>query len=134
MPNVVLDASSLVGALLKPGSIPERAFLTALRTDTICLSAAVGDEVSEVFFRPKFKRAGAERGPLLLAALLDAAVWVFPSVIVTNCRDPKDNKYLELALAASAHCIVSSGLDLLELHPWRGIPVLTPAAYLAWRA
>ena len=50
---------------------------------------------------------------------------------VTDCRDPKDNKYLELALAAKADVIVSSDKDLLVLHPWRDIPVLLPAAYLA---
>lgn len=52
---------------------------------------------------------------------------------VTDCGDAKDNKYLELALAAGADMIVSSDDDLLTLHPWRGIPVLRPAAYLGER-
>jgi predicted nucleic acid-binding protein len=50
---------------------------------------------------------------------------------VTDCRDPKDAKYLELALAAGAETIVSSDDDLLVLHPWRGVRVLRPADYLA---
>jgi hypothetical protein len=45
-------------------------------------------------------------------------------VRVTDCRDPKDNKYLELALAAGAETIVSSDDDLLVLHPWRGVRIL----------
>ncbi|MGA9865203.1 MAG: hypothetical protein WBQ75_02045 [Acetobacteraceae bacterium] len=40
-------------------------------------------------------------------------------------------KYLELALAAGATLIVSSDNDLLILSPWRGIPILRPAEYLA---
>jgi predicted nucleic acid-binding protein len=56
-----------------------------------------------------------------------------PAVRVTDCGDAKDNKYLELALAAGADMIVSSDDDLLTLHPWRGIPVLRPAAYLGER-
>jgi predicted nucleic acid-binding protein len=51
--------------------------------------------------------------------------------VVDDCRDPSDNKYLELALAAGATTIVSSDNDLLVLHPWRGIDNLTPAQYLA---
>jgi predicted nucleic acid-binding protein len=49
---------------------------------------------------------------------------------VTDCRDPKDNKYLELALAGGASAIVSSGDDLLVLDPWRGIRILRPADYV----
>ncbi|MEO9189015.1 MAG: putative toxin-antitoxin system toxin component, PIN family [Acetobacteraceae bacterium] len=48
-----------------------------------------------------------------------------------DCRDAKDNKYLELAPAAGATLIVSSDNDLLTLSPWRGIPILRPAEYLA---
>ena len=50
---------------------------------------------------------------------------------VQVCRDPKDNKYLELALVSSAHTIISSDNDLLTLHPWRGVRILTPARYIA---
>jgi putative PIN family toxin of toxin-antitoxin system len=47
------------------------------------------------------------------------------------CRDPADNKFLALALASEAEALVSSDEDLLVLHPLRGIPILTPAAFLA---
>lgn len=49
---------------------------------------------------------------------------------VRACRDAKDNKYLELALAAQADAIISGDEDLLVLHPWRGIPILRPAEFL----
>lgn len=57
--------------------------------------------------------------------------WFVPSVTVADCRDPKDDKYLELALAAHASLLISSDGDLLSLHPWRGVPILRPAEYLA---
>jgi len=47
------------------------------------------------------------------------------------CRDPKDNKYLELAVAANASCIVTGDQDLLVLNPFRNIPILTSADFLA---
>jgi predicted nucleic acid-binding protein len=47
------------------------------------------------------------------------------------CRDPKDNQFLALALVAEANLLISSDEDLLVLHPWRGIPIVTPALFLA---
>jgi predicted nucleic acid-binding protein len=47
------------------------------------------------------------------------------------CRDPRDNQFLALALAAEADVVVSSDEDLLALHPWRGIPVVMPAEFLS---
>ena len=51
--------------------------------------------------------------------------------VVTDCRDPKDNKFLELALIGKATHIVSGDEDLLVLHPFRGISILTPQSFLA---
>jgi hypothetical protein len=53
------------------------------------------------------------------------------SAVYPTCRDPKDAHFLALALAAEADLLVSSDEDLLVLHPWRGIPILTPAGFLA---
>ena len=47
------------------------------------------------------------------------------------CRDPGDNQFLALALAAEADAVISSDEDLLVLHPWRKTPIVTPAEFLA---
>jgi predicted nucleic acid-binding protein len=99
---IVFDASALVGAVLKADSVPERALLRAEEVDVIALSAAVDAEIAAVLSRPKF--AGAiplPRRQRLLEILRRTAVWFEPTVRVTDCRDPKDDKYLELALALS---------------------------------
>ena len=111
---------------------PYRALEKARAIDTIAMSQHVLDELFDVLHRPRLARFV---DPVLRADLLDQLVsgtyWFEPSVVVTDCRDPSDNKYLELAGAAEAHTIVSSDRDLLILHPWRGISVLRPADYLA---
>ena len=100
--------------------------------DVFALSRAVEQEIGGVLSRPKFARAiRQERRDYILNALRNTAVWFEPEVRVTDCRDPKDNKYLELALAASAAMIVSRDEDLLVLDPWRGVRILRPAEYLA---
>ncbi len=50
---------------------------------------------------------------------------------VTDCRDPKDDKFLDLALAASAQYIITGDTDLLVLHPYHDIEIITPADFLA---
>ena len=69
-----------------------------------------------------------------LELLLTKALWVEPVEAVTDCRDAKDNKCLELALAASATVIVSGDDDLLVLNPWRGVRILTSAQFVKWAA
>ena len=82
--------------------------------------------------RPRFALAvSAERWRRIIDALRSQAVWFSPSERVTDCRDAKDNKYLELALASGAGAIVSGDADLLVLHAWRGTRILRPANYLA---
>jgi hypothetical protein len=130
MPNVVFDASTLVGALLKAGSVPERALLLARATATICISDAVEAEIRDVFSRSKFRKyLTPGRVASILAVLTAGAARFHPALAISDCRDPKDNKYLELALAAGASTIVASDDDHLVLHPWRGIEIVTPADY-----
>lgn len=131
MANIVFDASSIVGALLKPDSVPERALLLARARHVICLSDAVEGEIREVLGRPRFTRyLGEGRGERVMDLVASAAARFSPSVVVQDCRDAKDNKYLELALAAGAAAIVSSDNDLLVLDSWRGIRIVTPAQFL----
>lgn len=129
--NVVFDASSLVGAVLKADSVPERAFIAARQSARIWLSLPVAAEIRAVLQRPKFRPyTTPERTSEFLLQLLGAAHWADPCIRVADCRDQNDNMYLELALAARADLIVSSDRDLLTLHPWRGIDILTPAHLL----
>ena len=45
-------------------------------------------------------------------------------------RDPKDDKFLNLAIDAKASCIITGDKDLLVLHPFNDIPILSPATFL----
>ncbi|MGI4976268.1 MAG: putative toxin-antitoxin system toxin component, PIN family [Janthinobacterium lividum] len=127
----VVDASTVVSAALNPNGTPRHALAAARSQGVIALSEAVYDEIAEVLSRPKFARVLTEdrrRETLELPAA--AALWFEPKEHVTDCRDTKDNPYLELALAARATAIVSGDEDLLVLDPWRGIRVLRPARFL----
>lgn len=133
---VVLDASTLVSAALKADSIPERALLRVLdAANRLIISQAVEDEYSDVLLRPKFDRfVSRDRRRRILGVVATSAHRVEPSVTIRECLDPKDDKYLELAIAGTAAIIVSSDRrHLLSMHPWRGISILSPADFLAIR-
>jgi hypothetical protein len=128
---IVFDTSSLVGALTKDKGPPRRALLHALAFDVVASSSPVAAEWRRVLHRPKLERRMdlAFRDRLLdrIVALAEAFE---PAIRVDDCRDPTDNMFLELALAAGAEVIVSSDNDLLVLDPWRGVRILTARRYL----
>lgn len=132
MPNVVVDANTVASAALKAESKPETALLFALIYDSLYLSEPVLDEIREVLSRPKFRRyVGEERLAEILALMLADAHFVTPMANVHACRDPADDKYLDLALAADAYAIVTGDHDLLSMSPWRGIRITNAAQYVA---
>ena len=66
----------------------------------------------------------------LLARLIREAELVNVTETVAECRDPKDNKFLELAISGQAMYLISGDKDLLVLHPFRGIQVVSPQMFL----
>jgi predicted nucleic acid-binding protein len=49
---------------------------------------------------------------------------------VRASRDPKDDKFLEAAVNGRASVLVTGDRDLLDLNPFRGVAIVTPADYL----
>ena len=135
--RVVLDTITLGSAALRVGSVPHHVLLKALGSCELCASAATLTELEQVLKRKKFDRYLDADTRLSFAALIRRHVHLFAvqdtdeGAIDPPCRDPKDNKFLALALVCEAEAVVSSDNDLLALHPWRGIPVLTPAGFMA---
>jgi uncharacterized protein len=134
--RVILDTSTLVSAALRAGSVPEQAVLKALRTCNVCASMETLDELTEVLDREKFDRYLDRDSRSAFVALIRRAVQVFAvqeldiGVLDPPCRDSRDNQFLALALVSEADVLVSSDEDLLVLHPWRGMPIITPAEFL----
>jgi len=127
----VFDTNVLVSAVLLLRSVPRRALDVALARGRLLVSAATVGELEEVLRRPKFDKYVREDERLeFLAALVRAAEVVEVTDVVTDCRDPKDNMFLALAVSGRASHIVTGDADLLALHPFRGISVLTPQAFL----
>lgn len=128
----VFDTNVLVSAVLLAGSTPRQAFDKALAEGDILISVPSLLELAEVLSREKLNKYLLEEERMrFLVGLLKEAELVEISEQVTDCRDAKDNKFLELAISGKADYIVSGDNDLLILNPFRGIPILTPREFLS---
>ncbi|HHU25042.1 MAG TPA: putative toxin-antitoxin system toxin component, PIN family [Bacteroidales bacterium] len=128
----VADTNTLVSAILKPLSIPAQALEVAREQGCICFSEKTLAEATEVLSRNKFDKYLPEnkRMKQLQQIAKQADFISVEPLSVLACRDPKDNKFLELAVAACASCIITGDKDLLVLHPFRNIPILSPSDFL----
>ena len=131
-PRFVIDTNTLVSAVLLEGSTPALAVRSARRNGVLLGSPDTLDEVADVLAREKFDAYASwkKRGEFL-EALADQSLVVEPRLSISICRDPGDNKFLELAIEGEADVIISGDEDLLTLHPFRGIEILTAADFLA---
>ncbi len=121
-----------MGAAIDAHSVPRQAFNKARAGDVFAMSRPVHDEITDVLHRPHLARfVKPDLRDEVLALLLSGAEWFRPAIAVADCRDPLDDKYLELALASGAGTLVSSDNHLLVMHPWRGVRILRPAEYIA---
>jgi putative PIN family toxin of toxin-antitoxin system len=129
--RVVVDSGVLVSRLLLPDSTAARAVRAVVDEARLLVSAGLLDELADVLARPRFDAyvARADRREFLLR-LGQIAEIVAVTSRIRACRDPDDDKVLERAVDGAADAIVTGDRDLLVLHPFRGIPILTPAAYL----
>jgi putative PIN family toxin of toxin-antitoxin system len=127
----VFDTNVLVSALLLPDSKPRHALELAIQKGRVLLSFATLAELYEVLGRKKFLRYIDEDDiRSFLAALTHESEWVEVGARITICRDPKDDKFLELAVSGRATHIVTGDSDLLALNPFRGIEILPPHRFL----
>lgn len=128
---LVLDANVFVSAIISSASKARQAFDRAVDTGIILMSDSVFLEISEVLLRPKFDRyIDRAKRQNFIEDLIEIVNFVEITQQISECRDPKDNKYLELAVCGGAKLIVSGDNDLLVLNPFRGITILNIQAFL----
>lgn len=115
----MLDTNVVVSALLLANSVPRQAFDRAIDNGTILISVPVILELADVLGRDKLNKYLLEEQRMrFLVGLLKQAELVRITETIDSCRDPKDNKFLELAVAGHASCIISGDKDLLVLNPF----------------
>jgi putative PIN family toxin of toxin-antitoxin system len=130
--RVVVDTNVLVSTALNSGSVPGQVVATVLIRGRLLVSDETLRELEQVLRRPRLDKFSRLADRLdLLAQITGVGELVTVQQAVAACRDPRDDKFLEVAVNGNATHLVTGDKDLLALHPFRGIPVLTPADFLA---
>jgi len=129
--RVVVDTNVLVSRLLLPQSLPAQALRSAELEGRLLISEATMYELADALSRSKFERyVSLEDRKAFLQRLAQIAEFVPIIQLVRECRDPNDDKFLEVALNGRADVILTGDADLLAMHPWRGIAIVSPGKYL----
>jgi putative PIN family toxin of toxin-antitoxin system len=129
--RVILDTNVLLSRLLLPDSTAARVVRRFLDRGQPIVSEETLRELAETLARPKFdtyvSRPDRQRFFELFARV---AGWVPITTTIRRCRDPKDDKFLELAVDGTADWIITGDKDLLELSPFQSTSILTPSTAL----
>lgn len=128
----VLDANVLISAVLSSLSTANQAYLKALDTGIVLISTETFSEYERVIFRSKFDRyVSVSRRQAFLTELRSVAEFIPIVERVTDCRDEKDNMYLDVAVNGLANVLITGDQDLLVLHPYReNLPILNPSDFI----
>jgi putative PIN family toxin of toxin-antitoxin system len=131
--RIVLDSNVVLSAALFKHSIPRQALDKALREDKILMSVEAIAELQDLFGRSKKfdKYLSLSARTRFLNDLLESVKIIEITETINVCRDPKDNKFLELAINGKADYIITGDQDLLVLNPFQTIRILTPQEFLS---
>lgn len=129
--RVVVDTNILVSFAIRHNPDFERIFDHIAAHGALLVSEDTIAELYDVLSRDKFRKY------LPLADSIDYVEWyagiservdiVKP---VVACRDPKDDKFLSVAVAGKADCIIAGDHDLLDMIRFDGIPIYRPAEFI----
>lgn len=127
----VIDTNTLISAFLLPNSTSRKAIDKAIAQGIIVISNETINEFSDTFIRPKFDQyISLDLRLEIIEEFKFLSKLIKPKVSIIACRDPKDNKFLELAVSAKASYIITGDEDLLVLHPFKNISILTASTFL----
>lgn len=130
--RIVFDTSTLVACCLNPDRLPNQVLQITFREHLAFASQEALAELAQVLSRDKFDLwRPLEERLTFVAAYTSSVRLIEVAVVATECRDPKDNKFLSLAAAAKASWLVSSDDDLLSMGQYSGSQIISPRQLLA---
>lgn len=98
-PHFVLDTNVVISALLLKHSVARQAFDKAIQVGKFLISHATVEELNDILRRKGFERYVTEEERMeFLIAFVRYGILVDIVERVTACRDPNDDKFLELVV------------------------------------
>ena len=130
--RVVIDTNVLISGLLSTTSTPAQAVEKAVTKAQLVATLETLRELIKTLQSPKFDPyVPRERRDALLERVASLVEIIDVLQPIRASRDPNDDKFLDAAVNGRADVVVTGDKDLLDLNPFRGVAILTPAEYLA---
>jgi len=129
--RIILDTNILISGLILSSSKPQQVFDWVTQKHILLMSEETLAELFKTFIRPKFEKyISLEKRLAFVANLKQQAEIIEITESITDCRDSKDNKFLELAISGNADCLITGDQDLLVLNPFRDTEIITATDFL----
>ncbi len=129
---MVRQLRALNSPVLAPNGVAVRAVRLATSRTIVLASSETLTELADVLDRLKFDPyASIEERRTFLRLFARIAEQVAILRPIQACRDPRDDKFLALAVNGGADVIVTGDADLLVLDPFHAVRIMTPAAFLS---
>ena len=121
----VVDTNVLISAALSKGA-PFRILEHLIKNNALIFSKETISELSSRITLSKFdKYVSAEDREAYVNNLILSADLVIIDNLIQGCRDRDDGKFLETAVKGDARFIISGDQDLLTMHRFEGIDIVT---------
>ena len=124
--KLVIDTNILINAAMSTHGAPAKLVRLALAQHRLVFSQATLSELRTRIYRPKFDRyISLESRESLLHDFNASALWVDVGEPAVYCQDRDDDHFIELALKAQAHYLVSGDKDLPEAPLLAGLRIVS---------
>ena len=121
----VVDTNVLISVALTKGE-PFRIVEHLIKNNALIFSKETIRELSSRIIQPKFdKYVSAEDREAYVNNLILSADLVIIDNLIQGCRDRDDDKFLETDVKFDARFIISGDQDLLTMHQFEGIDIVT---------
>ena len=110
----VIDTNVVVSVAVFSSLTPASSIKKILSLGKLVYSLETLQEYADTLSNNKFdKYVPIEKRIIFLQELINEGTLITVNKQIKACRDPKDDKYLALALACNAKCIITGDKDLL---------------------
>jgi putative PIN family toxin of toxin-antitoxin system len=130
---VVFDTNVLISRVLgsKESAVSRSVRFLLEKGACPLFSEATLKELSEVLGRSKFDPyISQEKRQHFLSQMREISIVIPIDRHFTDCRDPKDNMFLDVSVCGGAEYLITGDADLLVLHPFEGVNILSPIYFL----
>ncbi|MBD2482871.1 putative toxin-antitoxin system toxin component, PIN family [Planktothrix sp. FACHB-1365] len=113
---IVIDTNVLLSAALSPNGTARQALDKAYQQFKIAQSEETYQELKTRIYKPKFNKYISDQDrEQFLEVVKKSSHFIETTSQINICRDPDDNKFLELTKDCNAEYLITGDQDLLSL-------------------